>query len=76
MAEATQERRLLGVGSSAGLGAGDDKDIVFTCLLPRPLPLYSFNSFFSSLRKRQSVPSAMSFCGLALTSPTSWRRKA
>src|SRR5215510_6085338 len=28
------------------------------------LPHYPFNSFFSSLKKRQSVPWAMSFCGL------------
>ncbi len=51
-----------------------------------PLPLgegqgegsraYPFNSFFSSLRNRQSVPWAMSFCGLVLIIPASCRRRA
>jgi hypothetical protein len=45
---------------------------------PRPwsLPFYPFNSFLSSLRKRQSVPWAMSFWGLPLIIPTSCRRRA
>src|SRR5262249_9436980 len=47
-----------------------------TFLLHRHLPLYCFNSFFSSVRKRQSVPWALSFCGLLLSSPASWRRRA
>jgi hypothetical protein len=34
----------------------DSRDTVLTRLLLRHLPLYLFNSFFSSLRKRQSVP--------------------
>jgi hypothetical protein len=37
---------------------------------------YPFSSFFSSLWKRQSVPWAMIFCGLALIIPASWRRRA
>src|SRR5205823_8255331 len=37
---------------------------------------YPFSSFFSSLRKRQSVPSAISFCGLPFTIPASRRRSA
>lgn len=37
---------------------------------------YPFNSFFSSLRKRQSVPWAMIFCGVALIIPASWSRSA
>jgi hypothetical protein len=45
-------------------------------LLHRHLPRYPFSSFFSSLRKRQSVPWAMSFCGLDLSIPASWRRRA
>ena len=40
------------------------------------LPLYPFNSFFSAVRKRQSVPWAMSLWGLRLIIPTSWRRRA
>jgi len=35
-----------------------------------------FSSFFSSLRKRQSVPWAMIFCGLDLIRPASLRRSA
>ena len=37
---------------------------------------YSFNSLFNSLRRRQSVPCAMIFCGLDLISPASWSRRA
>jgi hypothetical protein len=37
---------------------------------------YPFNSFFNSLRNRQSVPWAMSFCGLDLIIPASWSRSA
>jgi hypothetical protein len=37
---------------------------------------YPFSSFFNSLTKRQSVPWAMSFCGVLLSIPTSWKRKA
>ena len=33
--------------------------------------IYAFNSFFSSLRNRQSVPCAMIFCGLDLIMPAS-----
>jgi hypothetical protein len=47
-----------------------------TRLLHGHLPLYPFNSFFSSVKKRQSVPWAISFCGLDLSIPTSWRRRA
>ncbi len=32
---------------------------------------HPFNSFFSSLRNRQSVPCAMIFCGLDLIMPAS-----
>jgi len=42
-------------------------------LAPRDHP---FSSFFSSLRKRQSVPWAMIFCGLLVIIPISWRRRA
>jgi hypothetical protein len=42
----------------------------------RPTRVYPFNSLFSSERKRQSVPWAMSFCGLDFIIPTSWRRSA
>jgi hypothetical protein len=37
---------------------------------------YPFSSFFNSLRKRQSVPWAMSFWGLDLIIPASCRRRA
>jgi hypothetical protein len=39
-------------------------------------PLYPFSSLFNSLKKRQSVPSARIFAGLALIIPTSCRRRA
>jgi hypothetical protein len=38
-------------------------------------PRYPFSSFRSSLRMRQSVPSAISFLGLDLMCPVSWRRR-
>ena len=44
--------------------------------LHKPFPLYPFHSFFTSLRKRQSVPWAMSFCGLLLIMPAACRRRA
>jgi hypothetical protein len=37
---------------------------------------YYFNSLLSSLKKRQSVLWAMSFCGLDLIIPASCRRRA
>ena len=37
---------------------------------------YPFSSLFSSLRKRQSVPWAMIFCGLDLMIPASCSRSA
>jgi len=37
---------------------------------------YPFNSFFNSLRKRQSVPCAMISCGVFLRYPVSRRRRA
>ena len=78
-AGATEERRLYGVGCSRWLGAGEGRDTVpthlFTSLLNKYLR-YCFNSFFSSVRKRQSVPWAMSFWGLALIIPSSCRRRA
>src|SRR5262245_37730495 len=40
------------------------------------LSLYPFNSFLSSLKKRQSVPWARIFCGLLLIIPASCRRSA
>jgi hypothetical protein len=55
--------------------AWDGRDTVLTRLL-HCLPLYPFSSFFSSLKKRQSVAWAMSFCGLLLIIPASWRRRA
>jgi hypothetical protein len=76
MAEATQERRLLAVACKPSLGAGDGRDTVHTCLLHGHLPLYPFNSFFSSLKKRQSVCWAMSFWGVDLIKPASCRRRA
>src|SRR5262249_44558880 len=36
---------------------------------------YALSSFFSSFRKRQSVPSAMIFLGLDRIMPASWRRR-
>jgi len=52
------------------------KDCCPLSLLHRHLALYPFNSFFSSLRKRQSVPWAMSFCGLDVIIPASWSLRA
>jgi hypothetical protein len=52
------------------------KDCCPLSLLYRALLLYPFNSFFSSLRKRQSVHWAMSFCGLDVIIPASCRRRA
>jgi hypothetical protein len=43
---------------------------------PWSLPCYPFNSFFSSLKNRQSVPWAISFWGLLLSIPASWRCRA
>ena len=40
------------------------------------LCVHAFSSRLSSFRKRQSVPSAMIFCGLDLMKPTSCRRSA
>jgi len=45
-------------------------------LAPRLLPPYALSSFFSSLKKRQSVLRARIFCGLVLSSPVSWSRSA
>ena len=56
--------------------AGDGRNTVLTRLLFGGLPLYSFNSFFSSVRKRQSVCSAMIFCGVDSMTPASCRRSA
>ena len=56
---------------------GDGRDMVRTRLFPsQQVPPYCFNSFFSSVRKRQSVPWAMSFWGLDLIIPASCRRRA
>ena len=74
--EAGAQRTLEGVGWTRWLGAWDDRDMVLTRLLHGHLLLYPFNSFFSSLKKCQSVPWAMIFCGLLLIIPTSWRRRA
>ena len=40
------------------------------------VPRHAFSSRFSSLRKRQSVPWAMIFCGVLWIIPASRRRKA
>jgi hypothetical protein len=40
------------------------------------IQVYPFNSFFSSLRKRQSVPWARIFWGFDLIMPPSYRRSA
>src|SRR5262249_38890382 len=62
------------------LGAGEGSDTVSparsTPMLHRHRPRYCFNSFFSSVRKRQSVPWAMIFWGLLLIIPASCRRRA
>jgi hypothetical protein len=57
-------------------GGGHGHGSLPPALRPWPLPLYRFNSFFSALRKRQSVPWAISFWGLALIIPASCRRRA
>ena len=43
---------------------------------PLGLGAHVFSSFLSSLKKRQSVPWAMIFCGLDLIMPTSRSRSA
>ena len=75
-AVARHERRLAAVACTPGLGAWDGRDTVLIRLLHRHLPHYCFNSFFSSFRKRQSVPWAMIFWGLLLIIPASCRRRA
>src|SRR5215813_2753698 len=50
--------------------------VCLICIENRPLINYAFSSRLSLFRKRQSVPSAMIFCGLDLIRPTSWRRRA
>jgi hypothetical protein len=40
------------------------------------LSVHAFSSRLSSLKKRQSVPSAMIFCGLDLIMPASCSRRA
>jgi hypothetical protein len=52
------------------------EQLVPLSLLHRCLPRYPFSSFFSALRKRQSVPWAMIFWGLLLIIPISCRRRA
>jgi hypothetical protein len=42
----------------------------------RPKSPYPLSSFLSSLKKRQSVPWVMIFCGVDLIIPASLRRKA
>src|SRR4051812_41581173 len=56
MSETAPKPALWAVSSSGWLGAGEGRETVFTRLLHRHLPLYSFSSFFSSLKKRQLVP--------------------
>jgi hypothetical protein len=41
-----------------------------------PCAAHAFNSRLTSSRKRQSVPSAMIFCGVDLTMPASCNRSA
>ena len=43
---------------------------------PRSARVHAFNSRLSSFKKRQSVPSAMIFCGLDLIMPISCKRSA
>src|SRR5215470_12058777 len=62
--KAGAQRTLEGVGWTRWLGALDSRDSG----LPR---LYPFNSFFSALKKRQSVPWAIIFWGVLLIRPTS-----
>jgi hypothetical protein len=45
-------------------------------IIETSLQYHAFSSRLSSFKKRQSVPSAMIFCGLALTKPTSCIRTA
>ena len=51
------------------------EDTVRPRLLHSP-PLYPFSSFLSALKKRQSVPWVMIFCGVILIIPASCRRRA
>jgi hypothetical protein len=44
--------------------------------LPFPPHPYTFSSRLSSFKKRQSVPSAMILCGLALIKPASRKPRA
>jgi hypothetical protein len=58
------------------LGARSRTSTISTNTAIDELALYPFNSFFSSLRNRQSVPSARIFCGLVLIMPASCMRSA
>src|SRR5215510_4217252 len=53
---ARRERTLAAVAWTPWLVVGNGRDTVRPRLLHGHLPLYPFNSFFSVLRKRQSVP--------------------
>ena len=77
---------LRAVGWTRLVGAGDSRDTVCTPLPPAPEPptvgaynvslFYPFSSLLSSLKKRQSVPWAMIFCGVLLMIPASCKRRA
>jgi hypothetical protein len=58
---------------SATTGALSSAHILAQVLLSRP---YSFNSFFSSFKKRQSVPWTMILCGVLLIIRASCSRSA
>jgi Cobalamin-independent synthase, Catalytic domain len=89
-AAGTRARRRAGprrAGVSAGARPGDQNGprsarhraaCPPAACVPRvpPQPSHAFSSRLSSLRKRQSVPSARSALGLDSIMPTSWRRSA
>ena len=58
-----------------GVGLYDTVTAAGLCA-SRHSQLYPFNSFFSEVRKRQSVPSARIFCGVLLIMPISRNRNA
>ena len=75
-AGARNERRLEAVRCSALFGAVEGRDMVLTHLLHGHPLFYSFNSFFSSFKKRQSVPWTMIRCGVLLITRASCSRRA
>jgi hypothetical protein len=74
------EATVTAVQATSPKGNKPSQHPVYLCAeLGRPcrgVSRYPFSSRFSSLRKRQSVPWAMIFWGVALIMPASWRRRA